>query len=86
MKTHKLRPLLRLLLPFLLAAIAPFTALAQETPAGETSPQSGAPPAVEKSLLDLFNAGGALMWPILLCSVGTIAVGVYCFLQINQKK
>jgi biopolymer transport protein ExbB len=86
MKTHKLRPLLRLLLPFVLAAIAPFTALTQETPAGETSPQSGTPPAVEKSLLDLFNAGGALMWPILLCSVGTIAVGVYCFLQINQKK
>jgi biopolymer transport protein ExbB len=44
------------------------------------------PPAVEKSLLDLFRAGGALMWPIMLCSVGTIAVGVYCFLQINQRK
>ena len=51
------------------------------------SPAALPPPAViEKSLLDLFLAGGALMWPILLCSVGTIAVGVYCFLQINQKK
>ncbi len=49
-----------------------------------TAPAS--PPAVEKSLLDLFRAGGPLMWPILLCSIGTIAVGVYCFLQINQKK
>ena len=67
MKTHKLRPIRRLLLPFALAAVAPFTALAQEPPAAETSPQPGPPPAVEKSLLDLFNAGGALMWPILLC-------------------
>ena len=26
------------------------------------------------------------MHPILLCSIGTIAVSVYCFMQINQKK
>lgn len=64
----------------LLAALLP--AAAQE-PAAAPSPP---PAAVEKSLLDLFNAGGPLMWPILLCSMGTIAVGVYCFLQINQKK
>ena len=57
-------------------------ALAQD-PAPSPAPL---PPVVEKSLLDLFNAGGALMWPILLCSIGTIAVGVYCILQINQKK
>jgi biopolymer transport protein ExbB len=55
--------------------------------AATAAAQDSAPPAaVEKSLLDLFNAGGALMWPILLCSIGTIAVGVYCFLQINQRK
>jgi biopolymer transport protein ExbB len=57
--------------------------------AQEATPSPAAPPppaVIEKSLLDLFLAGGALMWPILLCSVGTIAVGVYCFLQINQKK
>ena len=57
-------------------------ALAQD-PAPSPAPL---PPVVEKSLLDLFNAGGALMWPILLCSIGTIAVGVYCIMQINQKK
>ena len=57
-------------------------ALAQD-PAPSPAPL---PPVVDKSLLDLFNAGGALMWPILLCSIGTIAVGVYCILQINQKK
>ena len=57
--------------------------------AQEAAPSPAAPPppaVVEKSLLDLFFAGGALMWPILACSIGTIAVGVYCFLQINQKK
>jgi biopolymer transport protein ExbB len=57
--------------------------------AQEAAPSPAAPPlpaVVEKSLLDLFLAGGALMWPILLCSIGTIAVGVYCFIQINQKK
>ena len=56
--------------------------------AQEATPSPAPPPSavIEKSLLDLFLAGGALMWPILLCSIGTIAVGVYCFLQINQKK
>lgn len=56
--------------------------------AQDATPTPAVPPpaVVEKSLLDLFLAGGALMWPILLCSIGTIAVGVYCFLQINQKK
>lgn len=61
-----------------------FAGLAQEA---SPAPAAPPPPAViEKSLLDLFFAGGALMWPILACSIGTIAVGVYCFLQINQKK
>ncbi len=40
----------------------------------------------EKSLLDLYAQGGPLMHFILLCSIGTIAVGVYCFIQINPKK
>jgi len=68
---------------WLLAAMTA-AALAQEA---SPSPVVPPPPAVvEKSLLDLFLTGGPLMWPILLCSMGTIAVGVYCFLQINQKK
>jgi biopolymer transport protein ExbB len=84
MNAKKPRHLIRLLLPAALALVAIGSAWAQEeTPA--TLPP-GPPPAVEKSLLDLFNDGGPLMWPILLCSVGTIAVGVYCVLQINQKK
>ena len=81
-KNHRL--LLRLLLPVVLAMAGLVSVRAQEeTPA---VPPPGPPPAVEKSLLDLFRAGGPLMWPIMLCSVGTIAVGVYCFLQINQRK
>jgi biopolymer transport protein ExbB len=81
-KNHRL--LLRLLLPAVLAMAGLVSVRAQEeTPA---VPPPGPPPAVEKSLLDLFRAGGPLMWPIMLCSVGTIAVGVYCFLQINQRK
>jgi biopolymer transport protein ExbB len=84
MNAQKPRNLIRLILPAVLAFAAIGSVWAQEeTPA---TPPPGPPPAVEKSLLDLFNDGGPLMWPILLCSVGTIAVGVYCFLQINQKK
>jgi len=68
----------------LLLVLTAVMATAQEA---APSPAVPPPPAViEKSLLDLFLAGGALMWPILLCSIGTIAVGVYCFIQINQKK
>lgn len=52
------------------------------------------PPAVEegtkevgtKSLLDLYNVGGSLMHFILLCSIGTIAASVYCFVVISPKK
>jgi len=73
--------------PALLLASAAFLlvagAFAQEAPAAT---ESSSKPVVEKSLLDTFYAGGALMWPILACSIGTIAVGVFCFVQINQRK
>ena len=48
--------------------------------------QEAPPPPKDKTLLDTFNSGGPLMYPILLCSVGTLAVAVYCFLTINGKK
>jgi len=53
--------------------------------AQSAAPNSKAVPQ-EKSLLDLYKTGGFLMHPILLCSIGTIAVSVYCFIQINGKK
>ena len=38
------------------------------------------------SLLDYYQDGGWMMHVLLLCSVGTIAVAVYCFTQVNTKK
>ena len=38
------------------------------------------------SALDLYKQGGAFMHVLLICSIGTIAVSVYCFIQISKKK
>ena len=51
----------------------------------EPSP-SPTPAVREKTLLDTFNSGGPLMYPLLLCSIGTLAVAAYCFININPKK
>jgi len=54
---------------------------------GEEAP--AAPPAAvaqEVSALDLYNQGGGFMHVLLLCSIGTIAAAVYCFVQISRKK
>ncbi|MFM8458666.1 MAG: MotA/TolQ/ExbB proton channel family protein, partial [Chthoniobacterales bacterium] len=82
MKTINLPKIILLLACAALLLLA--GANAQETAA--PAPAAPGKPVVEKSLLDTFFAGGALMWPILACSIGTIAVGVFCFIQINQKK
>lgn len=51
---------------------------------------AASPPPVgevrEKTLMDLFNSGGPLMYPLLLCSMGTVAVAIYCFIQISPNK
>lgn len=75
-----------------LAAIAGTLALAQTTsaqtaPGGSPSP----PPAAavqtgQKSLMDVYKSGGLLMHFILLCSVGTIAAVVYCFVAVNPGR
>lgn len=62
----------------------PLIAVAQE--AAEEAAAAAPPPVEEKTLLDQFFAGGPLMWPILLCSIGTAAVAVYCFIRISRKK
>lgn len=56
------------------------TALAQ--------PASAAPPATEttRSLLDYYTDGGWTMHPILLCSIGTLAICVYCAIRMNPGK
>ncbi len=77
----------------ILAALAAFAfvtlptnILAQDTPADPVAGEVATPPVQDKTLLDMFNQGGWLMYPLLLCSIGTAAVAVYCFIQINGKK
>jgi len=71
----------RLLLALLLAG--PGLLSAQE-PASATPP---APQVVEStSLLDLYQQGGWTMHILLAFSVGMVAVGVYCLLNISSKK
>lgn len=38
------------------------------------------------SALDLYKQGGGFMHILLVCSIGTIAVAVYCFIQVSRKK
>lgn len=55
----------------------------------QTTPEEAAPETAqvkEKTLMDLFNSGGPLMYPLLLCSMGTLAVAAYCFITINSNK
>lgn len=61
-------------------ALSPMMAQGQEAAGG------GLPAVKEKTLLETFLAGGALMWPILLCSIGTAAVAVYCLMRISKSK
>lgn len=65
----------------LLLSFCPTHAQTEDAPPNET-----AEVVSEKSLLDLYNTGGSLMHAILLCSIGTIAAGVYCFITINPAK
>jgi biopolymer transport protein ExbB len=60
------------------AVLIPCAAMAQEP--------EPPPPPKDKTLLDTFNSGGPLMYPLVLCSIGTLAVAAYCFLNINVKK
>ncbi|MBM4162868.1 MAG: MotA/TolQ/ExbB proton channel family protein [Lentisphaerae bacterium] len=47
---------------------------------GSAAPKAG------KSLLDLWNVGGPVMWPIGLCSVLGIGLTVYCAIQYRLEK
>lgn len=60
---------------------------AQEPAAPSAPATATAPKEVgQKSLLDIYKVGGSLMHFILLCSIGTIAATVYCFVVISPRK
>lgn len=74
---------------WIIAALAAACLIGSALSGPAAQPTATPPPAPEvktKTLLDLFNAGGQLMWPLLLCSIGTVAVAAYCFIQINGNK
>lgn len=67
----------------------PFLALAALLTASALTAQDAAPPPVvseDVSALDLYRQGGGIMHVLLVCSIGTIAVVVYCLVQITRKK
>ncbi|MEM7698867.1 MAG: MotA/TolQ/ExbB proton channel family protein [Verrucomicrobiota bacterium] len=66
-------------------ALATPALFAQEGAEGETA-AAPVEAAETVSALDLYNQGGAFMHILLACSIGTIAVAVYCFIQISAKK
>ena len=76
------RNLALFLFPMFASLLLSGLACAQEAPA------PAAPVGVEQnvSALDLYKQGGAFMHVLLICSIGTIAVSVYCFIQISRKK
>ena len=84
-KRHPKTSIHPLLAAFALAlflwAVSGMGLMAQDAPAP--------PPSTEvqtKSALDIYKEGGWFMHVLLVCSIGTIAVVVYCFVQITTKK
>ncbi|MEM9446406.1 MAG: MotA/TolQ/ExbB proton channel family protein [Verrucomicrobiota bacterium] len=52
----------------------------------QTTEQETSDGGKDLSLFDLYSQGGAVMHFIALCSAGTIAVSVFCALQINKAR
>lgn len=74
---------------FLLPVVAALALLlspasAQDEAVSGDTPAAGV--AEDVSALDLYKQGGGFMHILLLCSIGTIAVSIYCFIQISRKK
>lgn len=72
----------------LAAAILAAIWIATSTPSRAQSAAPADPPQVTSStsVLDLYQQGGWTMHLLLVFSVGTVAVAVYCFTQIAEKK
>ena len=68
------------------AVLAFASSLEAKEPAAKANSSESAKQPKDKTLLDTFLTGGPLMWPILLCSIGTAGVAIYCFLNINGNK
>ena len=68
------------------AAILSLFLMATPASAQDGGTGNGAPPPENVSALDLYKQGGSFMHILLVCSIGTIAVAVYCFVQISGKK
>lgn len=50
------------------------------------SPAVAGAPQAKKTLWDMWNVGGPVMWPIGLCSVAGIGLAVYCGIQYRLIK
>ena len=70
--------------PLALLAVLLFAALPAS--AQDTAPPPPPPVETTTSLLDLYKQGGWVMHLLLLCSVGTVGVAVYCFTQVTQPR
>ncbi len=75
--------------PILLALLFGVIVFVMATP-GADAAEGEVPPAAEveseTSLLVVYQQGGWIMHVLLVCSIGTIAVVVYCFIQVSGKK
>ncbi len=63
-----------------------FILISERAGGQEAASDSPVEVAEDVSALDLYNQGGGFMHILLICSIGTIAVSVYCFVQITVKK
>lgn len=76
-------------MPKLALALVACFGLLLSVAAEDAAPPPPPPPAAvaqDVSALDLYQQGGGFMHILLLCSIGTIAVAVYCFVQISRSK
>lgn len=60
--------------------------MASVTSAQDEAADAGVSASENVSALDLYKQGGNFMHLLLVCSIGTIAVSIYCFIQISGKK
>lgn len=70
----------------LMAVMIGLLLMSSVTSAQDEAADGSAPASENVSALDLYKQGGNFMHLLLVCSIGTIAVSIYCFIQISGKK